>query len=361
MNIYWLTLIISSAFAALAAADKYFRKSTYIFFIVVLIIISSIRYKTGYDFDNYVEIYKTASLTESNGSEIGWLLTNTLLKLFTNEPTSIFIFSSIMIYGTIGLLLYKESKFAAIAMLAFMVNIPFYWESLAIIRQYIAISLTLLASFSWINGNKKNYYVFFIFAVLFHFTAIIAITFPLLCKWKSRWTFILFFTLAAILLSHLIEELIYSFSAFEKYQAYFDGRIASEGKEKSGTVVYIRIIIALFLVFSVDKINYLPELKKNLISNSIFFGYVLFYVLYESLALRRVAQFFIIYEIFAIGYIAEAVAKSQKSSTRLLFRFLIFIYIATSLILLIKDVWLNPIGKQDDSQLNYEYRTIINR
>jgi hypothetical protein len=361
MNIYWSTLLITSSFAALAAFDRYFRKSTYVLAVITIIVISGMRYKTGFDFDNYVEIYEGTSLANKGGSEIGWVLINQVLKYATNQFVIVSILSSVAIYGIIGYLLYKESQYAAIALFAFLVNIPFYWESLSIIRQYIAISLVLAASFYWIDGKRNLFFFLTLLAILFHFTAIVAVIIPILCRWKSRWTFILFFAIIAILSARILEDAVSSFSALEKYQAYFDGRIAAEGKETSGVVVYVKAAISLLLVISLEQIKYLSIQKKNLISNSIIFGYILFVVLYESIALRRVAQFFTIYEIFAIGYIAEAATKSSSFLNRSLSWLSIVIYIAISAILLTKDVWLNPIGKQNDSQLNYEYRSIIEK
>jgi transmembrane protein EpsG len=359
MNPYWITLIMASSFAALAAFDKYFRKPAYAAAILTVIVVSSIRYKTGFDFDNYVDIYAGASASEKGGSEIGWIFINRLLQYITSNFIIVSTLSSITIYGLIGYILYRESKYAAIALLAFMVNIPFYWESLAIIRQYIAISLIVMASLCWIDRRKGQFCLLFLLATLFHFTAIIGIIIPILSKWKSRITFILFFGLIAALSAKILEDTVASFSVFEKYQAYFDGRIAAEGKETTGIVVYAKIAISLLLIISLENTKNIPQRKKNLVSNSIIFGYVLFVVLYESIALRRIAQFFTVYEILAIGYITESAIKSEKIFIKYLSRLSIFIYIAIATTLLTKDVWLNPIGKQEDSQLNYEYRSIL--
>lgn len=361
MNIYWSSLIIVSTFAALAAFDRHFRKISYIFSIVVLIAISSIRYKTGYDFDNYVSIYETNSLADTSGTEVGWIAINQILKLISNSSFSIFIFSSLLIYGSISALLYRESKYAAIGMLAFLLNIPFYWESLSILRQYSAIALSLIAAFSWVKGRKNTFFTLTIFAILFHMTAIVTLLTPFLCKWRSRVILGLTSITTAAIASRFLGDLIFSFSTFEKYQLYLDGTIAAVGQESSGAVIYARAFCALLLVITLESIKNITRDKKNLTANSIILGQILFYILYESIALRRVAHFFIIYEIFAISYIAKYSIRGLPRHAILLRWSPIVIYLLLATTLLSKDVWLNTMGKQDNSQQNHEYRSIISR
>lgn len=361
MNTHWFLLIASFSFASLAAFDRQFRKISYISAIIALIAVSSIRYKTGYDFDNYSSIYETSSFTDGSGTEIGWNTINQALKIISNASLSIFIFSSLLIYGIIGTVLYKESKYAAIGMFAFLLNSPFYWESLSILRQYSAIALSLAAAFSWTKGKRKLFFSLTVTAALFHMTAVVVFLVPLLCKWRSRITFSLFFIIIAGTAARFLSDLIYSFGALEKYQLYFDGSIIAAGQKSSGFVVYARAFCALFLVICLEMITNIHIRKKNLISNSIILGQIIFYVLYESTALRRIAHFFIIYEIFAISYIAQYCVKNPSFHRRLFSWLSIAIYILVSTTLLSKDVWLNPMGKQDNSQLNHEYRSLISQ
>ena len=151
----WVLLILSACVAVIASADRQARGPVFFFAVVFLVLLSAIRHKTGYDFDSYVDIYReTSNGIPPEGIEWGWQLVNGISHLLFDSAQGVFFLTSVVIYGLIAWVLYRESEFAAFAVLAFLLNIPFYWESLAMLRQYVAIAICLLAARQWLRGRR---------------------------------------------------------------------------------------------------------------------------------------------------------------------------------------------------------------
>ncbi len=321
---------------------------------------SAIRHKTGYDFDSYVDIYREASSgNEPEGVEWGWQLVNGLSHLLFGSAQGVFFLTSIVIYGLIAWVLYRESEYAAFAILAFLLNIPFYWESLAILRQYVAIAICLLAARQWLRGRRISFFALVGVAVLFHATAAACLVIPVLAWWRSRWLMLASAASLSVLISSTLTELVASLDLLAKYQPYFDGTIEAAGEVTTGLVIYARAIMSLLLIVLVERLPELGQKRKNLVINGVILAYALFFALYESTALRRVAYYFFIYEMLMIGYIARHAARYGGVSSRVTHWGAIVAYVVLGTVLLAKDVWTNPLGRQEDPLFNYEYRTIF--
>lgn len=361
-NFYWAIIAINAAFAISLASFRWGRGVSYLSMVFIVIFISGIRYKTGYDYDNYVEIYNNIALGSLDERvEYAWFALNMAAYYGLDSPSGVFFFSSLLIYVPIAWILYKESKYAAVAFTAFIFGVQFYWESLSILRQYVGISFALLASWRWIKGRKTDFILFLIIAILFHTSAILALITPIIVRWSNRKSFFLIASLGSFLLSLIIPLLVFNIGFLMKYEPYFDGSIVAAGEVGSGLVVYVKALMALSMVFLIQYAIDIQENKKNLIANSIILGYSLFFCFYESTALRRVSYYFLIYELFAIAYVFEIIWSNRKIWVRLISAGIVFFYMTFSLIIMDKDVWSNPYGKQEDSQYNYEYQSIVDQ
>lgn len=355
-----MIIAISVAFSICSIPFRWARDTSYLLMIIVVIFVSGIRYKTGYDYDNYVEIYKNivqGSLDER--VEYAWFYLNKAAYYIFDSPSGVFIVSSFLIYAPIAWVLYRESKAAAIAFAAFIFGVQFYWESLSILRQYIGISIALLASWCWVKGRKIEFILLLATAMLFHTSAILALVTPILVRWSSRKTFFLSAAAGSLLLSLIIPVLISNVGPLMKYEPYFDGSIVAAGEVNSGLVVYAKALMALMMILLVQYTATISENKKNLVINSIILGYSLFFCFYDSTALRRSSYYFLIYEIFAIAYIFENILVNKKIAIKIISAALVVSYMTLSFVILYKDVWSNPYGKQEDSQYNYEFQSII--
>ena len=356
----WTLIIITMLIASAASLHRPSRSHALILATIIIVATSGIRYKTGYDFDAYENIYIAIANGEApTGIEPSWIALNTISATIINSPIAIFISSSALIYGIISFVLYKESEYAAIGLLAFVLQIYFYWESLSIIRQYAAIALSLLAIHNWINNRKKIFLFLSIASISFHLPAVIIFIIPAFTKINSRRAFIFVATVVGATLNFSPSEYLDYFDLFYKYKVYFDGTIIAEGKTSTGLTLYTRILLALAMVYLIDKSPSINQTRKNLIINSIIFGYALFFSFYESTALRRISYYFFIYEILAIAYLAKDAFRKTDTKQKYLSAAFIASYLIFGTSLLTKDVWTNPTGRQEDSQTNYEYRIIF--
>lgn len=356
----WVLLILGTLVATVASADRNARKPLFALAVMLLIFVSAIRHKTGYDFDSYVEIYRATSIGDPpDDIEWGWRLINGLANLLVGSVQGVFFFSSLLIYGLIGWTLYRESSYAAYPLLAWVLNIPFYWESLTILRQYVAIAICLLAAKQWLDGRRGSFFALVATAALFHVTAVACIVIPVLACCRSRMLMLMAAGGIAVLLSTTLADLIASIELLAKFQAYFDGTIEAAGETSTGLVIYARALVAIVLVALVDRLPEVGQARKNLVINGVILAYALFFALYESTALRRVAYYFFIYELLMIGYIARHAVEGHRMSKRMACWAAIVLYLVLATTLLVKDVWTNPSGRSEDSLFNYEYRTIL--
>jgi EpsG family len=355
----WIALILVSGVAVVASLDRATRLPLFILAAATVVALSSIRYKTGYDYDTYVIWYRDQIAgARSEGVEWAWQAVNELAHGLFRSAQGVFFISALLIYIPLAWAMYRESPYAAIGLLAFVLNTPFYWESLAILRQYIAIGFGLAAAVTWLRGRRVAYLLLVVFATLFHVTALVCLLVPFLTRLRSRLGMAALALSIYLVLTLWLDQLVSALDVFARFQSYFDGTIDAAGEVTSGLVVYARMLLALGLVVLIDREQALDERRRNLVVNGLVLAYALFLTLYESTALRRVAYYFLVYELLALGYLAATAVRAAgaRDVTRWS---LICAYLVLATVLLAKDVWTNPIGRQEDAGMNFVYRTVL--
>ena len=276
--IAWGALMFASAGAVLASThDRRLRPLSYFLAVVLLIVVSAIRFKTGYDYDNYVQMYfDIVNDKELSGIGIGWQLLNVVsLELF-DTPRVVFLLSSVLIYGVIAWVLFRATHRPEIALLTFVLGIGFYWESLSILRQYAAIAFSFLAGYFWTRSRTLPYLLAVLVATSFHFTAIIGLVIPLLTLILRQWVIGLVTFIAALILYYGLEPMVMELGVLAKYRVYFDGTIEAAGREQTGLVIYIKMAIALMMIILVSQLPGRNTRKANLAMNGVILGYGLF-------------------------------------------------------------------------------------
>lgn len=150
------------------------RGGWYIF--LFLFLFSSIRYKVGYDYSQYLSII----LGED---EIGYMRLELLPRLIIdfsriiNFPQLFFIVNSFVFLYPLYFISKRESKNVSFSMFLVLL-LPFlFFESLSIVRNASAYSLVFLGLFFFRKRKKIKAFIFFSIAVFFHTSAFI---FPLL-------------------------------------------------------------------------------------------------------------------------------------------------------------------------------------
>jgi len=124
-------------------------------------------------------------LGNNNGEPIYLILTFLTSKVFHNIQV-LFFFNELIIVGFVYMAIWKQKEkvYIEIAILFFV--LVFYGQTLNTTRQSIAMAIILYAFSEFLNGNCKRYIIFCFIAIGFHYSAIIAVTIPLLYLYSKR-------------------------------------------------------------------------------------------------------------------------------------------------------------------------------
>lgn len=181
MYIYILTFLITIALVWIAQ-NKIKNKKLKILLLLIAVIpmflVSAFRYDIGTDYTKrYVADYNTlAKGKDVKNLEIGFKTIDYLCLFFTKEPYLLFVITSLIILAIIFEVIYKKSNNILLSIAIFFLG-GYFFGSLNLVRQYIAISLILLGYQFLMNENKKKAYIGFvicaILAFLMHSSSII--------------------------------------------------------------------------------------------------------------------------------------------------------------------------------------------
>ncbi|WP_419876219.1 EpsG family protein [Candidatus Pristimantibacillus sp. PTI5] len=369
MLIYIILLLILFMAAIIFLFNKK-TKNRFIFLLFAFVptfLISAFRsYNVGADTLAYVVLFdelKRMSIQEILNwniyFETGYLIFNHIIQYFTMNNQAILIVTSLIIISSVFLLIYKYSVSLFFSVYLF-ITLAFYYNSMNIIRQYIAIAI-LTYSLSLVKKRKLVPFIIVVFlASLFHSSALIfsiVYLFPLI-KFSNRIVLIAIFTsgICTLFLSPLMEWVLMKVPQYQMHMSYMDSNeVASLFK----TLILLSILLIGLAVKYHESQNSLLEIKRStdlrdtikektlntkkvVIKNSdenILSLIMLFAVLFSLLSIRmsilsRVSEYFAIYSVL---YLPNAINKIKSKDIRtsiiilvvfftLLYNAIIFIY-----------------------------------
>ena len=173
MYIYIITFLITIALVWIAQ-NKIKNKKLKILLLLIAVIpmflVSAFRYDLGTDYTKrYVADYNTlAKGKDVKNLEIGFKAIDYLCLFFTKEPYLLFVITSLIILAIIFEVIYKKSNNILLSIAIFFLW-GYFFGSLNLVRQYIAISLILLGYQFLMNENKKKAYIGFVICAIFAF------------------------------------------------------------------------------------------------------------------------------------------------------------------------------------------------
>lgn len=182
---YILMLIFS--IAMLLIAQKFENKKiikiiAYILSGLSFFIISAIRYDVGTDYllryaPDYIKMGQGINITNL---EIGYKIIVWICLLITKDYAIIFGVTSAIIIGLTFYTIYKESPYPALSVLIYFCA-GFFFHSLNLMRQYLAISVLLFSYKFLIDKKYIQFAICAIIACLFHSISIVFVIALLLC------------------------------------------------------------------------------------------------------------------------------------------------------------------------------------
>lgn len=242
------------------------KKALGIFFLFFIILtasfIAGIRNETvGTDIYTYVRplfkscgsVYNIFLLSEKFGLEFAFILLVYLFSLFRSLNFVLFgiefaVVSPIVFYA------YLKRNTVPIHVNIFVFLMTMYSFSFSMMRQSIAISFALLATYYIKNNDRKHFYIYTFIAFLFHRTSIIIFLILILCKIIYRkedkriiylFTFVLVFLFAILFSPQMIKLLPI------KYANYLGNEYVSSVNIFSAVKKIIWLIPITFYLFRI--------------------------------------------------------------------------------------------------------------
>lgn len=184
--IYIIILFFSIAMLCIAEKYKQNKKVRIIAFVLAglsFFVVAAIRYNLGTDYSKrYVRDYiRIANGIDVLDLEFGFKFLIKICLLFTQDYVMLFAVTSAIIVFLTFYTIYKESPYPILSVIIYFC-LGYYFHSLNITREFLAISVLL---FSYKYLVNKKYIIFGICAIiafLFHSTSLVIIISLLLCN-----------------------------------------------------------------------------------------------------------------------------------------------------------------------------------
>lgn len=373
MLIYLLMLVfigISSYFCYIRETNSNvfindcFRKKKELYSILIAIVMMMLIFalrniSVGVDTNTYSEFYQAKkanpylSFFETGYEIIG--LISVFLGLDFNGM--LFIISIIMFVP----LLFFVKKYSINPLLSIFlyISLCIYSQAFNGMRQFIALSIFIIAIKYLITGKCVKYFICICIAVMFHSSAVILLPMYFLRYIKLNRKSIISILVLVLLLSFFIEpivKLISKFSHFNYYERYFVGQF-TQGLDLFN-ILYCMVMLSLFILFYCIR----KHVKKdNLHTYNIFLTLFYLFVLIRILAtfsgmfslINRFTMYFFFSIIFLVPYFFENIKDKRYSK---------FVYLITLLTGLVYFV-LSIAIRQSNGIYPYEFwidDTIVN-
>lgn len=196
-------------------------------------------------------------------------------------------------------------------------------STMNIIRQEIAIVITLRAYDEIRTNNLYKYLLFVGIACLFHHSAIFFLPAWWICKMNlNKKSIIISIIIAVSLMSAIKDNSKFIITLMGDYASYMDSNYVEEGKIAPTINIIIYSIALLFVWLSHKNKNFPIEYKGdyNRMCNLIFTGIMILILSLSNALISRVAAY---YYVFILILIPNAIKKLENRTNKLFFSSLI--------------------------------------
>ena len=323
--------------------DKLFLLIT---FVLLFVLIASREMTTGNDTTAYLGFYGKSGdygwniLGMDNRFEIGYVVFNALLNSLHFSPRAFlcvlaFIFSFV-IYKFI-----KDNSNNYLMSVLMFVNLLFFYQSMNIMRQFLALSIILAFGFRYVKEKKLFRYIFAVMiASLFHTTALIALLIYPMYNMKYSRKAVLLIICGTIIGSLLIGQIYPLVASLIGHEVDYVDTI---GEVKLGSFIsmLIYLVMYLFAIFVTRKKN---QQENSSYLYSLLFAAAVYGVSINMAIIGRAAEYCAIFSIIALPNIIEENIRESKAIVESSIIGLFMLY--ASIIMINKPEW--------NSAYNYE-------
>ena len=284
---------------------------------VLFIILSSLRYKIGFDYSTYETLfYQIGNGTNKENLEIGFLLLNKAVFFFRGDyRIFLFIVNTIMTV-LVFWWIYRFSKFPEISVF-FYFAFQFWACSMNLLRQSIALSIFLLSYQSLLERNFIKYIIIVLIAASFHQSILIMIPFYFLLYQNITKLYLIIISILFVLGYVFFDFIVYGIFdiLFSDYQKYID---TIYWNSNSISYIIFPCIYLLFVLYHAKKLINDCEKNKILINSCIYGSFISFFIT-KHFILERFSLYFFIFSLILIPEIIFFDKKASKKNIVFLF------------------------------------------
>lgn len=317
MVIYIAGFVLTLILSYISIKNKS-NKKIYILFAVLsaipLFLISALRYGVGTDyFYRYVPDFVHLSKgNDVSNLELGFKLFEKFLMIFSKSYNILFITTSALIIFPIFYLIYKKSKYPVVSILLFIIG-AFYFESLNLIRQYLAMTIILCSYPLLVDKKVFKWLLCVLLALSVHMSSIVCLVMILAVQKKFYSPIVTsIVSVTTLLLGPLIKKLMYIVVSFTPYSNYLDTIY-------SKTNIMESIIVLNIFVYVIMYILYKKKMESNDISKEDTFfmnvqtlAVVMCVLSIQFSIMYRLVGFFMIFQIISIPKFLNLKNKFDK-------------------------------------------------
>lgn len=288
---------------------------------LILVLQDGLRFEIGTDWKPYYSYFNDCLVKDEEGFEIGYKLSNVLIRSITKEYNIYLIIYAIIFYSIIFYTIKNQSidPFLSILVL-YYITLPY----LGMNRQFIAIAICVFSVKYVLRKENKQFIIIIIIASCFHISALLfTVSYWLNRSFRIRTYWIIIGLVFIISLSNIvarIESIIPFLGQF--IQAKLDLYVGSTSSNSMINTIFGFIKRFIFIFLSIYAI---PNIHNNrsfyLFFNLYLFGisiYIIFNNSIFQIFVARLALFFNIFEIFLIPYIFTLFKKTFSKNVALL-------------------------------------------
>lgn len=320
MLIYLIVNVILLSYSVLFLFPKNDEKETDMFCLVylfvtglVLLLIAGFRGDFTSDYKGYADLFDlynkfsfTGIFKSQFGQEIGYVLLNKIVGLFTKNSMYIMIVVSLIIIVLFFIQFKKYSTYIWLSVLMF-VNVGAYYISFNIIRQIIAAAIIFSGSRFLYEKKPKNYFIIIAVAALFHKSALIMIPFYFILNFKFN-VKKLFLASTALFVSMTFLELILSIIQKFFYSYFKMGTYGMVGFSFKNVV--LPLLVLIFVLVNYSKLD-LSSPKINVWVNAIVFYAFFSFMGLKIQMIQRIAEFFAPYILLLIPWVISRISSKE--------------------------------------------------
>lgn len=264
MHIYIISFLLTILLIWMAKSKAKSRKikiSLLILAAVPMFLVSALRYNVGTDYGKrYVLDYTMLQNGEEvTNLEIGFKIIDYICLIFTTEPELLFIVTSLIVISLFFEVIYKKSSNPILSVIIFFLG-GYFFGTLNLVRQYIAIGFVLLG-YQFLTGtNTKKGYILFtmcaVIAFLMHSSSIVCFVIMFLtCKNLINVKWVLPVSILILILNKNIMLVLSPILENTRFNVYLTGKFAK------GDLSIITIVENLVIYVLMSVIYYYK--KKN--------------------------------------------------------------------------------------------------